>query len=172
MSNPTTVPQSIQDQVIERIKTLPQQLERGRRDGEWTIALKRRLGDLGKENGWQVSTAGFQGEFDGEWLFDLAWFRNTQVYPHHILELGLVLESEWLRDHYEIKYDFEKLLVAKAPLKVMIFQDNGNEDDKTLPELWAMLEAGIRSFQTGSEGEKYILAAFREFPHEFEIRVL
>jgi len=50
----------------------------------------------------------------------MVWYRNEE--PGHLREIGMVLESEWNQDLYEIRYDFEKLLVAKSPIKVMIFR--------------------------------------------------
>jgi len=40
---------------------------------------------------------------------------------------------EWNQDLYEIRYDFEKLLVAKSPNQVMIFQDYGGNLEQLLP---------------------------------------
>ena len=78
----------------------------------------------------------------------------------------MILESEWNRDPYEIRYDFEKLLIAKSPIKVMVFQDSKDN----LPLLWSLLETGIRTFKTEPTSEKYILAGFKNAEYEFEIR--
>jgi hypothetical protein len=81
--------------------------------------------------------------------------------------VALVLESEWSRDPWHIQEDFEKLLVAKAPIKVMVFQNYGNN----LPDLWRLLKDGIRIFEKQASDETYILAAYKREEHEFEIQV-
>jgi hypothetical protein len=94
------------------------------------------------------------------------WYRNEP--PGHLREIGLILESEWCKDEFQIRYDFEKLLIAKSPIKVMVFQDF--EDN--LPKLWSLLETGIRTFRTEPANEKYILAAFRNQDYSFEVKTI
>lgn len=64
-----------------------------------------------------------------EWLFDLHWFTNG-VEPYSVQSLPLVVECEWnprrkgdSKTLYSgIKYDFQKLLIANADLRLMIFK--------------------------------------------------
>ncbi|MDA8377653.1 MAG: hypothetical protein M0Z50_11485 [Planctomycetia bacterium] len=161
-----TQPTNLETEIISAITNIPNDIPRGKGDGVWTAAIKRSLIPIGRKRGYNVCTSGFHEECDNEWLFDMTWYRNDP--PNHLRELGLVLESEWNRDPAQIKYDFEKLLIAKSPIKVMVFQDY----DDNLPFLWSLLETGIRSFQTTPTCEKYILAAFENAKYTFAIRIV
>jgi hypothetical protein len=153
-------------EIISAITSIPATIQPGRGDGEWTAAIKRSLITLGRSKGYSVCASGFPEECEREWLFDLVWYRNEP--QEHLREIGLVLESEWSRNPAHIKYDFEKLLVAKSPIKVMVFQD----DKDNLPKLWPLLEVSIRTFQTAPTGEKYILVAYENAKDTFSVRTV
>ncbi len=149
--------------IKQSFASLPTRLGRGRTNREWTRQLKEDIGTLGTANGWQVCTSGFAGQFDCEWLYDLVWYRNDHG---NLSEVYLVLESEWQEDDFAIKYDFEKLLLAKAALKVMVFQAY----DQNISALLISLEQGVRAFQKGCADETYILAAFNNTTFTFVVR--
>ena len=113
-----------------------------------------------------ATASGYPGPADREWLFDLIWFENSP--EKHLKRLVLALESEWNRHPDEILYDFEKLLVAHAPLKVMVFQDNG----RNLPELWQMFETSLQTYAQHDADELYLFAAFQETPHAFTVKAV
>ncbi len=51
-----------------------------------------------------------------EFLLDLvAWNRDQGE------GIDLAMECEWIQNAYEIVRDFEKLLVIKSPIKLMVF---------------------------------------------------
>ena len=86
----------------------------------------------------------------GEWLFDLVWY--TEDNQRRLRQLSLVLESEWSHYDFEIKYDFEKLLIAKCPTKVML-----TESDAALK----IVRDGIKAFGQSDSSEVYMLANFK-----------
>jgi len=153
-------------QVISAITNIPATMQPGRGDAEWTAAVKRSLITLGRARGYVVCAAGFPDECEKEWLFDLVWYRNEP--QEHLREIGLILESEWSRDPFHIKFDFEKLLIAKCPIKVMVFQDYKDN----LPKIWSLLETGIRTFHSQPAGERYILAAYENTKGDFSVRTI
>ena len=157
-------PSEIADAIAQSFATLPTRLGRDKTPREWTTQIKDAMGSLGTTHGWDVCTSGFTDRFDCEWLFDLTWYRNDA--DGYLSETYLVLESEWNGAYADIKYDFEKLLVAKATLKVMVFQGF----DFNLSELFTSLERGIRAFQKKSSDEIYILAAFNNSTYAFDVR--
>ena len=164
--NSTELALPIEDAIITRIKKLPADLGKGRRDTDWTVELTRAIGTLGEERGWRVCSSKCHDLFDGGWLYDLTWYRNGP--NEQLQELGLVLESEWCQNLQFIKFDFEKLLQAKAPIKVFVFQDcNGN-----LPQICSFLETGIACFKPQGQHETYILAAYQEDKHEFSVKTI
>ena len=80
----------------------------------------------------------------------------------------MVAESEWSVEPANIKFDFEKLLVARSPLKLMVFQDcSGNT-----PQLWSLLETGIRSFRAAPAEERYILACYQNEKDAFAFKTV
>lgn len=92
----------------------------------WTLGIKEVFAKVGKSKGYEVCCSGFPGVYDNEWLYDLIWYKDdstkNDVYKPGLMEIPLVLESEWDLDFKEIKYDFEKLLLSNSKLKVMICQ--------------------------------------------------
>ncbi len=158
---------NLESEIISTIKAIPKAIERGTCLARWTATLKRALIDLGKKNNYRVCAAGFlPDDCDIEWLYDLVWFRNDP--PEHLREIGLVLESEWSKVPFDIKYDFEKLLVAKSPIKVMVFQDY----QENLPQMLSLLETGIRCFRAEPANESYIFAGFRNSEYAFEFKTI
>jgi hypothetical protein len=151
-------------EIVSAVARIPAAIPPGRGNREWTTAIKRSLITLGRTRGYDVCTSGFPDECEREWLFDLIWYRNEP--QDHLREIGLIVESEWSRDLSHIKYDFEKLLIAKSPIKMMIFQDY----KYNLTELWSLLETAIRTFQAEPADEKYLLAGYENAKNAFAIR--
>lgn len=150
--------------IVESFKTLPGRIGSGQRDRVWTRQLKDDIGTLGERHGWTICTGGFKDRFEAGWLYDLIWYDEADG---HLSEVYLVLESEWGRSRLQIKYDFEKLLLAKSTIKVMVFQTNNVE----IEALFKYLEDGIRSFPLlQSRDETYLLLAFNNDHFEFDIR--
>jgi hypothetical protein len=152
---------TIAAEITAIISDLPKQLGRHRPNSEWTHLLKSGVGGLGKKNGWTVRSAHRTGEFRQEWLYDLSWTRNND--GGQLIEVGLVLESEWGHGLEEIRPDFEKLLLAKSPLKVMVFEGRTAEVTVHIDAL----RSGIRAFHTEIKPELYILAALNYDTYEF-----
>jgi hypothetical protein len=157
-------PTEIAASIVESINSLPGRLGRGIKDRVWTKQLKDDIGTLGEKHDWTVCAGGFKGRFEGGWLYDLVWYKETNG---HLSQVYLVLESEWGKYQSLIKYDFEKLLLAKATLKVMIFQT----DNRRIEDLFKFLEEGIRAFPLlQSAEETYLLIAFNNDSFKFDIR--
>jgi hypothetical protein len=76
-----------------------------------------------------------------EWLYDLEWYTENEGggKNYMIKTFPLAVECEWGRkrkgdkngdNESEIKYDFQKLLVCNAELRLMIFQVRNNNREK------------------------------------------
>ncbi|MGO9587919.1 MAG: hypothetical protein ACLP2Y_17200 [Limisphaerales bacterium] len=154
--------QKIEDQIISALKAIPSQIPTGVPCPD-TKAIKLAIGTLGTQLGFAVR--GFPEYFgDKEWLYDLCWYSGAPDKNKKLLDVPLVLESEW--NQYGIIYDFEKLLIAKSKFKVMVFQANG----QTAIDFFKELEQGIRTYQGGTPGEIYLLACFNGVNRGFEIK--
>ena len=134
-------------------------------DRDWTVGIKSSVAKLGRAAGWNICTSSVAGiERECEWLFDQTWYRNENGM---LRELGLVLESEW-GDFPSVRYDFEKLLVARAPLKVMIYCDEALECENS----FAQLARGIFHYKHRDADDRFLLACWRGAKMQFEFRRL
>lgn len=89
----------------------------------------------------------------GEWLYDVTCFQYEEPWPTGQRML-LVAEVEWggRNAHAAVLEDFGKLLVARAELRVMVY----NQDDVPICEL-----AGyIRQCLDSQVGDTYLIAGF------------
>jgi hypothetical protein len=152
--------------ITNLFKGFPTRLGDRRKDRDWTVQLKDDIGSLGAANGWSICTSGFKDRgFDCEWLYDLIWYRNTHP-DNYLAEVYLVLESEWNTSPTAIKYDFEKLLLAKSTIKVMVFQ----AWQENIADVFSLLQRGISAFGKRSVGEIYLLAGFNLNSYSFDVR--
>jgi hypothetical protein len=145
----------------------PTQSALGYTDREWTKQIMGQLGELGVAHGWEVCAGGFSGRFERGWLYDLVWYRNEPRGDSsgNLAEVFLVLECEWQKNLRSIKFDFEKLLLAKAALKVMIFQSHNRNASTHVAEL----RKAIDMFHARDSSEIYILASFNNSTYQFDV---
>lgn len=83
----------------------------------------------------------------GEYLWDVSW--RVDDIPGN-LELLLVVESEWGKPA-DVLFDFHKLIVAKARLKVLLTDSLGHPE-----RIRSKLESALRSFSHHTAGERYL----------------
>lgn len=97
---------------------------------EWTHTFLYELKRIGLYAGYRVysSSTGAsipQEEGGSEWLYDLLWSIESgekDGWKNNWKGLKLICESEWSPKIDDILYDFQKLAVGKADIKIMIFQ--------------------------------------------------
>lgn len=95
-----------------------------------------------------------------EWLYDVVWY-SVYEEDDRLRRVELVLESEWATRRGAIKEDFEKLLVARCPWKVMVFAKSRETEFEYLRE-------GIQRFERQDSTETYVLAGFDEVSWSFQ----
>lgn len=133
-------------------------------DREWTFNILSDLTRLGRSYGFKVRGAKpAQDDFETGWLWDLTWvdirdWHRPDWADGKLVELPLVLESEWnVRFEDEILWDFQKLLVARAHLRVMIFQQSTTQAaDNSLERM----RAAIKTFSATRSGDRYLFACW------------
>ena len=69
-------------------------------DYNWTNHIKRCLAELGSSNGFEICAATENKEYQNEWLYDLVWYKENS--EGLLIDVPLVVESEWKRNEYEI----------------------------------------------------------------------
>ena len=138
---------------------------------EWTHRLLMDIGNIGRKQFRQdvcptfvIKNSRYKiGE--PEWLYDLVWYESGgNGNRRYVKRINLVLESEWSHYTSEVQKDFEKLLIAKAKLKVLIAED-WQEDDSVMN----MVEREIQNFIQRNEDEYYLIALFKGSDLAFQI---
>ena len=129
---------------------------RGVRDMVWTHAVKSELYAAGQALEYYVCTSGVAQANHGEWLFDQVWI-NWPPTPRQLKRIGLVVECEWRQAQDDILDDFEKLLVARADVRLMIFQAPTAEE---VADLFARLRTATQGFSQHQSGDYYMLAGY------------
>ena len=110
------------------------------------------------------------GFVNREWLFDLHWYTEQEEVnegediPYFSVErLPLAVECEWNLNKKkgvfrgEIKYDFQKLVVTNAELRLMIFQIKDVDD---LVKLGNYFENVIKSYKHIENNAQFLFVAF------------
>ena len=124
----------------------------------WTLKIKQALCDLALNVDSAYKTNASGDGLRGEWLFDLVWYREQEIDGEmHLASLELVMESEWLKDWANLRDDFQKLLIAKAPQKLMIFEV---ANDKARQDRLSKMQTALKTFDGGSNDGNYMFAVY------------
>ena len=116
---------------------------KGASAGEWTREVKTQLYLAGaaQQPPLYVCASGVEAADHGEWLYDVCWLRYAKRSPladpslDWLNEAVLILECEWAgADRGRIRDDFEKLLLGRARVRCLIWEDNKEEDDTEVAE--------------------------------------
>ena len=165
MCIPSVSSEEISLQVRQSIEKACAEAEAGRLpDRQWTFKIFSDLTRLGRGYGFKVrGSKQPEDDFERGWLWDFTWtdirnWHRSDRADGNLIELPLVLESEWnLNFENEILWDFQKLFVARAQLRVMIFQQSTKEDaDKCLERM----RNAIKSFSWTRSGDRYLFACW------------
>ena len=103
---------------------------------------------------------GSKAQGRGEFLYDMIWLDTTDGY---LLDVPLVLESEWKRRG--ASDDFQKLLVARAHRRVMVFV--ARKSDGTESATKSLIEEVDQCNMT-RPGDRYLFAAWADWLKKFE----
>ena len=141
------------EEIIQAIDRIPSRVV-GHGNRAWTQAVKNSFIELGKKHKWGVCASSSEPEVEPEWLYDLCWYARSE---NEEFEVGLILESEWSQDYYDLRFDFEKLLCARSPFKVFIFE----ACEAAIEQNFTALKNAIQKSKFGMTGETYVLSAFQ-----------
>ena len=129
-------------------------------NSEWTKMCLGELAGLGerKEYGYQAAPCPRCSEHG--WLYDLIWWEGENG---GMKDLILALESEWSPSIQSVRYDFQKLVQARARIKVLIC-------DALSPEGRKALISDIDNFEQNDNDGEYLFAVYngdKAKPNEF-----
>lgn len=131
---------------------------------KWTKEVMTRLCKVGQDERYQVCVTKSdvcveKDPYRAEWLYDMTWLKFDN---RELIDVSLVLECEWGvfdkpdKDHYHrdnVQYDFQKLLLARADLRCIIFAAQNLQDaEKYVEELIDIVER----FQKRKIGDNYL----------------
>jgi len=127
-----------------------------------TRTIKNRIGSL-SPSGVTIYANRCKYERNREFVFDMTWLVLRDGY---IESVPLVMESEWRRGQ-EIHNDFQKLMIARAGLRIMIF--GGKDCDSVSDQIWELKQEVARCGASRTE-DRYLLAGFsvKEAKFKFE----
>ena len=127
--------------------------------GKWpnplaTHDVKKDVGEVAREKGYKVRATDFDGPEQSEWLYDLTCLKFDK--DDYLEDIPLVMESEW-KNKYEIRKDFEKLLVSRAKYRVMVLQVKSDEEEKEIVE---QLRQCVEKCQCSMKRDRYLFACW------------
>ena len=143
---------------------------RGKGAGEWTGEVKAQLCLAGgaQQPPLYVCASGVEGADSGEWLYDVCWLRRSRRNPlaerledpslDWLNEAVLILECERAgADGSRIGDAFQRLMVGRARVRCMIWEDDRGEDDTGVAE-W-LVEMTSECLETAPD-DFYLLARY------------
>ena len=126
----------------------------------WTKAIKTELCRIGRGPEFRCKVGAHAREVAkchrdyGEWLYDVTWLgydRDDCVTAAH-----LVAECEW-GDGTDIDEDFQKLLLARATVRLMVFDGNYKPGSSEIAD---HLACQVRRFNRSCDEDSWLLAAW------------
>ena len=156
--------QEIALRVTRAIEGIP---DRARRlgidaNGGWTLLIKNQLLQLGDEMDYEVCTSAAPRSDDDRqpWpdcLYDLTWLQMVND-GKEVARVPLVFESELHNSREEqIDADFQELLLARADLRVMVFQQR---KAAAVQEVMDTLERQAKACDATGPGDMYLLCGY------------
>ena len=130
----------------------------------WNQAVKTKLCKIGRTFDCKVCARDVdKADRDrGEWLYDVTWLKyekNARGELVNLVDAPLVAECEW-GNFKEIVYDFEKLLLARARVRLMIFDHNwAGVGSKEIVE---RLAGKVREFNGSHAEDTWLLADWEQ----------
>jgi len=105
----------------------------------------------------------------GEWLFDLCWLLyESKERGAQLLVVPLVMEMEW-GNLGDVIDDFEKLILARARLRVMVFSDTTRA---RVNSLLGKLSDLARGFEDSNSSDRYLLCGYSAESKEFIYKLI
>lgn len=132
--------------------------------GEWTKEVMTRLCKVGQDECYKVCVKESdvcveKKPYRVEWLYDMTWLKFDN---RELIDVPLILECEWGdfakddEDYYQpecVQYDFQKLLLARADLRCIIFWAKNLQCAKKCVEKLIDI---VERFQKRQIGDKYL----------------
>ena len=128
-------------------------------DSEWTKAIKTELCRIGRRFDYKVYAKDVEEDekHGGEWLYDVTWLEYNRSSDGELTDAPMVVECEW-GDYQDIEDDFEKLLLARAGVRVMIF--GGTDEPSVAKNIADQLAGKVKAFNGSHAEDTWLLAVW------------
>ena len=144
-------------QIMRAIREGLDSLDRIESDSDtvWTKAIATKLCKIGQGFGFQVGAEVEEANRNwGEWLYDVTWLEYD---AGRVVAAPLVAECEW-KGFEDVKDDFDKLLLARASVRLMIY--DGNSKRRGSRGVAEELARRVREFTDSRAEDAWLLAAW------------
>ncbi len=125
-------------------------------DKKWTKRVKQLLVQRA-DNKYETYASGVPEATDGEWMCDVVWWDSDE--NGLLSRIPLAAECEWAKKEQDVWDDFQKLLIIRADVRVMIFDAKSRNDASSLVK---DLKKQIKCFKSSQEGDTYLFASYVE----------
>ena len=133
----------------------------------WTKAVKTKLCEIGREFGCKVCASGVENAGDyGEWLYDVTWLDYEKSGQGELVDAPLVAECEW-GNFNAIVDDFEKLLLTRTDVRLMIFTGFNQAKSEKIAE---RLARKVSEFKGSRAEDAWLLAAWEKSDDDWWLR--
>lgn len=127
---------------------------------DWTKVVLTKLCDIGRSFGFQVGAKVDKANRDwGEWLYDVTWLEYNDA--GRVVSAPLVAECEW-GNLERITEDFDKLLLARASVRLMICEGNRKRGSNRSKKITEELGRRIRGFTAVRDKDSWLLAIYED----------
>ena len=112
----------------------------------------------------------------GEWLYDVTWieYEEDRIPATHLKEIPFVAECEW-GNNQDVKEDFEKLLQARAGIRLMICNGWKRSNENFAQEVAERLANMVGVFNDSQSNDVNILVTWKRVegaPYQWNFDIL
>lgn len=150
MANFGTMPVDARDLCATLITKVSEEVRREGMDRAWTKAVIDALRCMGEACGFTVSLD--HEEEEHGFMLDLLWWENADL-----VDIALAAESDW-GSNAQIWHDFGKLMIVKAPMKLMIY--GTDHHDRESEDVRKGIQERMQRFAHHVAGDEYVLLEF------------
>ena len=166
----TMTPDCLVNKIVDEFRSMEEEIQqrdsgdRPQSDEPWTREILTTLCNLGKCLNYEAWAAGtyrnpVPNEYRerGEFLYDVSWRKLDNC--GRIISFPMVAESEW-GGLKKIEYDFQKLLIARAQVRVMVYDGGAaSKRNKKNQPILNRLREQVGAFN-GTQGDTYLLIPY------------
>lgn len=130
---------------------------------EWTQAITKALLEEGKRAKFKTTGHGNEDKSWGEWLYDVCWLKHKDSQYDFLQEAALIVEYEF-GNAGDIRDDFHKLLVGRARVRCMIWDDPQTRQTDIIS---CRLAEMVKAFSATFNDDFYLLASYTDKGFDF-----